>query len=530
MPSDKTQPHESLSEDTLHSAARGSGQRRKPRPSRGSLLLIGGLIAFGFLVAVALLSPVAAYGYYQLHGLIVPGVHVEGLNLGSMAWQEAYEGLAQVYGTDPEVLVSDGNRVWKAKASDFGVAWDIPSTIYVALSVGHGKALWAEAQEMIESLRGGWKIEMQYAFDETVARESLDEWKRTVEIPAVDANLQIKDGLVVVTDSHMGHALDIEATLEGLLENPKGLLEGRQLLLRLVPIEPEIRDVAALAAEAERLLSAKLRIDGYDPIEYEHVIWDVTRSQIAEWLVVERGAAELEVRLAMSQMDAFMQQLNEGLQPDRFLNAEEGIVEILGSLRDGSIINLRLYHSRTTYIVQRDDTLLKIGWKLGFPYWMIVDANPHLYYKALEAGEELLIPSRDKLLPLPVIPNKRIIISIPKQRLWTYADGQLLMEYVVSTGVAKSPTQPGVFQVRSHELNAYASIWDLYMPHFLGIYEAGPGFMNGIHGLPMLSSGRRLWANVLGRPASYGCIILNLADAEELYHWAEDGVVVEIQR
>jgi len=48
--------------------------------------------------------------------------------------------------------------------------------------------------------------------------------------------------------------------------------------------------------------------------------------------------------------------------------------------------------------------------------------------------------------------------------------------------------------------------------------------------LPMLSNGQRLWASVLGQPASYGCIILNLEAAEWLYEWAEDGVVVEIVR
>jgi len=99
---------------------------------------------------------------------------------------------------------------------------------------------------------------------------------------------------------------------------------------------------------------------------------------------------------------------------------------------------------------------------------------------------------------------------------------------VISTGIDRSPTQPGVFQVQTHHLEAYASVWDLYMPHFLGIYEAWPGFMNGIHGLPTLSSGQRLWAGNLGRPVSYGCIILNLEAAEWLFHWAERGVVVEI--
>ncbi|HCU56935.1 MAG TPA: hypothetical protein DF984_01680 [Anaerolineaceae bacterium] len=66
------------------------------------------------------------------------------------------------------------------------------------------------------------------------------------------------------------------------------------------------------------------------------------------------------------------------------------------------------------------------------------------------------------------------------------------------------------------------------LPHFLGIYEAWPDFMNGIHGLPLLSSGVRLWASTLGSPASYGCIILDLAAAEDLYNWADPGVVVEI--
>jgi lipoprotein-anchoring transpeptidase ErfK/SrfK len=171
-----------------------------------------------------------------------------------------------------------------------------------------------------------------------------------------------------------------------------------------------------------------------------------------------------------------------------------------------------------------------MGWELDFPYWMIMDANPHLYSSPLEYGRELVIPSKDELMPLPVIPNKRIIISISDQRLRAYEDGEMLWEFIVSTGIDDSPTQPGVFQIQTHELNAFASRWDLYMPHFMGVYEAWPDFMNGIHGLPMLSSGRRLWANVLGRPASYGCIILTLEDAETLYNWAEDGVVVEILR
>ena len=161
--------------------------------------------------------------------------------------------------------------------------------------------------------------------------------------------------------------------------------------------------------------------------------------------------------------------------------------------------------------------------------WHIMAANEGLTINNLTAGMDLIIPSRNILLPLPVIPEKRIVIDLSDQQMTVYENGQLRNTHSVSTGMADSPTMAGIFQVQTHEINAYASNWDLYMPHFLGIYEAWPGFMNGIHGLPLLSSGQRLWASNLGSPASYGCIILDLAAAEDLYQWAENGVVVEIR-
>jgi lipoprotein-anchoring transpeptidase ErfK/SrfK len=64
------------------------------------------------------------------------------------------------------------------------------------------------------------------------------------------------------------------------------------------------------------------------------------------------------------------------------------------------------------------------------------------------------------------------------------------------------------------------------MPHWLGIYWAG-GSENGIHALP-LKDGNKLWAGYLGSPISYGCIVLDTADAAALYEWADLGTPVEI--
>jgi lipoprotein-anchoring transpeptidase ErfK/SrfK len=148
---------------------------------------------------------------------------------------------------------------------------------------------------------------------------------------------------------------------------------------------------------------------------------------------------------------------------------------------------------------------------------------------ALSAGQIITIPSKDDLLEKPVVENKRIVVNITKQRMWVYENGQLKWEWLASTGIPDSPTQPGVYQILSHEPNAYAGNWNLNMPYFMGIYDAVPGFTNGIHGFPTRNGYGILWENALGRRVTYGCILLSTTNAKLLYDWAQEGVVIEIQ-
>jgi lipoprotein-anchoring transpeptidase ErfK/SrfK len=95
--------------------------------------------------------------------------------------------------------------------------------------------------------------------------------------------------------------------------------------------------------------------------------------------------------------------------------------------------------------------------------------------------------------------------------------------------MTSTPTIAGQFQVLFKEPEAYAQRWSLEMPYFMAIYYEGPDFANGIHELPIRSNGQRLWASVLGWPASYGCIILDVGDAKALYDWAPVGTLVQIE-
>jgi len=123
--------------------------------------------------------------------------------------------------------------------------------------------------------------------------------------------------------------------------------------------------------------------------------------------------------------------------------------------------------------------------------------------------------------------SKYILVDISEQHMYVYENETLLWSFVASTGM-NNATRAGHFQVQSKIPNAYGATWNIWMPNWLGIYYAG-GLENGIHALPILSNGARLWDGWLGTPISYGCVVLGVNESEMLYNWAEMGTPVEIQ-
>jgi lipoprotein-anchoring transpeptidase ErfK/SrfK len=129
--------------------------------------------------------------------------------------------------------------------------------------------------------------------------------------------------------------------------------------------------------------------------------------------------------------------------------------------------------------------------------------------------------------PAPVMPDKLILVDISEQHLYAYESGNLVFSFVASTGMGNS-TRIGAFAVQSKIPNAYGALWNIWMPDWLGIYYSG-SLENGIHSLPILSNGARLWDGYLGTPISYGCVVLGIEESRMLYDWAEIGTPVVIQ-
>jgi lipoprotein-anchoring transpeptidase ErfK/SrfK len=142
---------------------------------------------------------------------------------------------------------------------------------------------------------------------------------------------------------------------------------------------------------------------------------------------------------------------------------------------------------------------------------------------AMEIVDEEVAPAAP-----PVSYNgKYILVDISEQHMYVYEGETLVFSFVASTGINNS-TRVGTFAVQSKIPNAYGSTWNIWMPNWLGIYWSG-GLENGIHALPILPSGAILWEGYLGRPVSYGCVVLGTYESQLLYDWAEIGTPVEIR-
>ncbi len=177
-----------------------------------------------------------------------------------------------------------------------------------------------------------------------------------------------------------------------------------------------------------------------------------------------------------------------------------------------------------TYTVQRGDTLSSIAVRFGTTIYEIARlngiANPSLIY----VGQKLRLTGS---APAPTGGAKLIVVNLSEQHMYVYQGDQLVYSFIISSGRAGSYTVPGEYRVQSKIPNAYAATWNLWMPHWLGIYWAG-SLENGIHALP-LQNGVLTWAGWLGTPISYGCIILGTDEAALLYNWAEIGTPVSIR-
>lgn len=489
-------------------------RRAKPRRQVNWLLL--GLIGAP-LMFVAVLGFIVVLGAVFIFGgsTALPGVSAAGVALGGLSADEAAQALSSQW----TLSLSDGERLVPVDSATFGITLDAAATAAQAVSYGrqHG--------DLLLALVGEADVPPVMSIDLSATEQGLQTMRALFEQAPVNAGITLVNGTVQARPGVMGKALDLNATLAPIRQNAAATLADGVLEIVTMPVAPQVTDATALVQAAGALLANPLQIRLYDPVDNSGQLWNVAPETWSTWLVANGN----DLTFDAAQVNAYLTQKQAELPTGDYLDAEASVAALQASIaRRETSASLRIYHREQQHVVQSGESLIGIAWDYGMPYPWIQAANPGV--DTLSVGQSITIPSADEMLPLPIVWDKRIVVSISEQRVRVYENGSLKWDWLGSTGISSSPTWRGVYQIISHETNAYASNWDLWMPNFMGVYRPVPGadFVNGFHGFPTRGSSQLLWTNSLGTQVTYGCILLSNENAQALYNWAEEGVVVEI--
>lgn len=496
--------------------------RRRSKQGRALLFaLLPAVIAAALLVVVLAGAALAVYS----RG-ILPGVRAAGLHVGGRSVEEATRILDTAW---IEITLADGGRTWSASPALLGLTLDAPATARRAYQQGRGDG------SPLQALLGPLNVGPVLSIDYDMLQAALSDLMQQFYTAPVNAGVTLVDGQVQATPPQYGRMLDVNGTVARLRANP-ALLDDGTLELVMMDVAPDVMDAGPIVAQAQRLLSSHLDLRLYDPVTGDSVYWSAPPQLWGTWLSAtadETKPGGLALSADAAQVRAWLAaQSSATLDASRRVDLDAAAQSVQAAIAAGdpSAAWTRVLHNQRQHTVRPGETITSIAWDYGIPYPYIQQANGGVEY--LFTGQTITIPAADSFLLLPVVPHKRIVVSISQQRTWVYENEQLIWDWPTSTGIADSPTWPGIYQIISHEPNAYAGNWDLWMPNFMGVYRPIPGseFTNGFHGFPTRGGGQLLWENSLGRRVTYGCILLSNTNIRLLYDWAEAGVVVEIRR
>lgn len=487
---------------------------------RNDTRIIVGILGAGLLVFLIFVLT------YVTQNRIFPNVWSLGINLGGTSTEEAAAALQQAWDSDVRIQLVDGERQWELTPTELGMRLDARATAEAARGIG------------MSGLPLGYRVLPTVELDVLQAQNTLLDYTEITKIVPFNAGYRWEGDQIVGVPGSDGRFLDVAVTMQDLQENLTQVADQRLLELVMTPMEPDILDPEPYLEDARTLAAQTFLLRAYDPFTNQTIAWTPDQNTFTSWL--EAGLESLSLReqvfaeYVTSQTATLSQQ-----NPLLYIEPSDAIANVRQAITEGRAqVTLRVRYRTATYTVQPGDNGYRIARRNGVPFNLIQQANPNRDWDALlSVGEVINLPSRDEVVPLDPVPYKRIIVNLDTQTLYAYENGQLVFNWLISSGMDQAPTSPGIYQILGHQDSATGSSIELCgdnscgswtMHWFMGIYEVVPGLVNGFHGRVDLPGGTIMGNGNVGTQYTYGCVMSIDGDAEQLYRWADEGTIVEI--
>jgi LysM repeat protein len=487
---------------------------------RNDVRIIGGIVGTMVLVFVIFVL------INVTQNRIFPNVWSMGIGLGGQSVEEAAAALQQAWDSTVRIQLVDGERVWTLTPDELGMRLDAHATAEAARGVG------------LSGLPVGYTVLPTVELDVLQAQNTLLDYTEITKIVPYNAGYRWEGDQIVGVPGSDGRFLDVAVTMEDLQESLSQVADQGRLDLVMTPMQPDILDPAPYLEDARLLATRTFVLRAYDPFTNQTLAWTPDQNTFTSWL--EAGVDGLSLREQFFAEYVTLQTATLSQQnPLLYIEPSDAIEKVRDAITEGnSQVTLRIRYRTATYEIQPGDNGYRIARRNGVPFNLIQQANPNRDWEALlSVGEVINLPSRDEVVPLDPVPGKRIVVNLDTQTLYAYENGQLVFNWLISSGMDHAPTSPGIYQILGHQDTATGSSIELCgdtscgswtMHWFMGIYEVVPGLVNGFHGRVDLPGGTIMGNGNVGTQYTYGCVMSIDGDAEQLYRWAEEGTMVEI--
>lgn len=292
------------------------------------------LILTGFAL-LAILFVLAIAAFETRHAArVYPGISAFGVDLSGLTYNEAVRLLDSRFNYDDQAVFTfrDGDRFWQLTAGELGVSFDAEATVNNAMLAGREAGLLANLTTQADLWFNGRAISPLVLYDQTRAESLLRDIATEINRPVQDATVVLMGTEVLATESQVGRALDIPATLVTLRGEILKLDAGAEIPLVVNESPPTVWSVADTAARLEAAFASPLSLYADPESGGQAGPWAATPENVADMLELTRvdhedGTATLEASLNPEQFTSFLNgiapQLTTEAQPARFVFNDE---------------------------------------------------------------------------------------------------------------------------------------------------------------------------------------------------------------
>jgi lipoprotein-anchoring transpeptidase ErfK/SrfK len=432
-------------------------------------------------------------------GRLLPGVKIAGVPVGGLSVPDARKLVRRMADTY-RVKLNVANEHYVLSAPQLGVTFDIEGTLRTAYRTG----------------RDGWlppavqpPVPLSYHLDRAQLNTFTASVVNKVGTPPLDAGIVISGTDLSTKPEKSGFSID-RLGLQRLIEDDVKSPGGSNLTLkpRVQLADIQVNALGPTVDEARRLMAVPI------VLTYEDRTFTPTPSDIGQWLAFQKQpdgtAYKLVPQVDTAKLKSYTQSIANKLEIaaiPQLVNIENGVSKVTQEGSDGLAIDQ--------------------------------DALTRAISDAVTREQPLTYPISTRVVPFKTLTTtfvtldypKYIEVSLGKQHLWAWENGQIVYESPITSGAtgAGLGTVTGLFSIYYKTTNThlvgyqYGYDYDVPVKYWMPFYQ---GY--GLHDATWRHGnfgGPDYWYG-----GSHGCVNLPDATAEFIYNWAPVGTPVWVHK